>query len=454
MSASGFQTSCLHDDRLAPLATSALPAWLWSTDATRIIWANPIGAAIFGAPTSAEIGARSFDPGELAAAQIASIAATVPPGTPPRLECLRGFGAGVGRALTCACSHIVLADDTAAILVVAAEHEGPDMSLEERTRRLLAGCEEPMAAFTPDGKLLAATESAQPHLRGATELAALGAQTMAADALASGHAAGRVDGDQISHRISIDRVGSKAATVLIAHFAPTEGAEESVSAQVGPIASAPEKPSERRNPLRFVWQMDEYGHFTLGSDEFIALIGPRAAAAIGRPWREIERDLDPEGQITRAVATRDTWSGLTVFWPVDDSPERLAVELSGLPVFDRERIFRGYRGFGVSRDLERLTNLARRLYSPRAAVQEAVQKPYKKTVRPSKRQHRQAPPPHRISRRRQPGGMPRLPICCRLKGWAPKTSCPSPPPPRRPRQFSARSNAAPFASSRASSANA
>ena len=89
MSASGFHTSCLHDDRLAPLATSALPAWLWSTDATRIIWANPIGAAIFGAPTSAEIGARSFDPGELAAAQIASIAATLPPGTPPRLECLR-----------------------------------------------------------------------------------------------------------------------------------------------------------------------------------------------------------------------------------------------------------------------------------------------------------------------------------------------------------------------------
>ena len=121
--------------------------------------------------------------------------------------------------------------------------------------------------------------------------------------------------------------------------------------------------------------MDEDGRFTLGSDEFIALIGPRAAT-IGRPWREIEPDVDPEGQIARAVATRDTWSGLTVFWPADDRLERLPVELSGLPVFDRERIFRGYRGFGVCRDLERLTFLAQRLQPPRAPVPESAAPAY------------------------------------------------------------------------------
>ena len=57
MSVTGFQLSCLRDSRLAPLATSALPAWLWSADATRIVWANPTGAAIFGASTWAAIGA-------------------------------------------------------------------------------------------------------------------------------------------------------------------------------------------------------------------------------------------------------------------------------------------------------------------------------------------------------------------------------------------------------------
>jgi len=374
MSVSGFLLSCLRDDRLAPLATSALPAWLWSADASRIIWANPVGAAIFAAPISAENAAGEPEPRDTAAVQIAAIAATLPLGAPPRLERLHGFGASIGSTLTCACSHIALADGTSAVLVVAAERAGPDMSLAERSLRLLAGCDAAVAMFTPGGELMAATEKAQSHLQGATALAALGAHTLAADALASGHAAGRIDGGDISHRVSIDRVGSTAATVLIARFAAPDDVEEAAPA-AAPIASTSDKPAERRHPLRFVWQMDEDGRFTLSSDEFIALIGPRAAAAIGRPWREIGPDLDPEGQIARAVASRDTWSGVTVLWPADDGPDRLAVELSGLPVFDRERIFRGYRGFGVCRDLERLAGLAQRRLSPQATEPESAAAP-------------------------------------------------------------------------------
>jgi hypothetical protein len=129
-------------------------------------------------PTSATIGARKFDTGEPAAAQIARLATTLVPGAPPRFERLRGFGAGVGSALTCACSHIVLGDGTPAILVVAAERAGPDLPLDERVRRLLADCHEPIAAFSTDGRLVAGTESGQLHLRGTTSLAALDAQNL------------------------------------------------------------------------------------------------------------------------------------------------------------------------------------------------------------------------------------------------------------------------------------
>ena len=73
----------------------------------------------------------------------------------------------------------------------------------------------------------------------------------------------------------------------------------------------------------------------------------------------MDLDLDADERVARALATHDTWSGLTVAWPVDDYPERLTVELSGLPVFDRERVFHGYRGFGVCRDLAQLDELAR-----------------------------------------------------------------------------------------------
>src|SRR3954453_13922213 len=371
MSGPGFQLSLLRDGRLAPLATGALPAWLWRPDGTRIVWANAAGGGVFGA-TPAAIGSRRFARGEPAADQIARIAATLAPDAAPRLEPLPGFGAGIGQALTCACSHIVLADDTAAVLVAAIERAGPDLPLGERVARLLAGGQEPIAAFTVGGQLMAATESAHAHLRGATSLAASGDGALVGSAVASEHAVG---GD--GNSISLVRIGSEAATVLIVQFAPAGESMPQPAAATGPgLASPPPAtPTERRHPLRFVWQMNEDGQFTLSSDEFIALTGARTAAAIGRAWREVatELGLDPGGQVARAVATRETWSGLTVLWPVEASWERLAVELSGLPVFDRNRAFRGYRGFGVCREIAQLNSLSQRRQAANPVVQDVAQ---------------------------------------------------------------------------------
>src|SRR4051794_9749808 len=111
-SGSSFGLAYLDDQRLAPLAVSALPAWLWSLDPTRILWANPTGAAIFGTSTSAAVSARVFDGGQPAAAQIVELAARLPDDGSPRIEHLRGFGGGVESALACECSRIVLADQT------------------------------------------------------------------------------------------------------------------------------------------------------------------------------------------------------------------------------------------------------------------------------------------------------------------------------------------------------
>jgi signal transduction histidine kinase len=137
--------------------------------------------------------------------------------------------------------------------------------------------------------------------------------------------------------------------------------EEFELSVTGPGRSVPARAAAagRRAPLRFVWQMDAEHRFTVGSDEFVALMGRSAAAVLGRPWPELAAalSLDPDGQIALALASRDTWSGLSVAWPVGDGSERLTVELSGLPVFDRERILRGYRGFGVCRDAGRLATL-------------------------------------------------------------------------------------------------
>ena len=118
-------------------------------------------------------------------------------------------------------------------------------------------------------------------------------------------------------------------------------------------------PQARRLPLRFTWQMDREGRFTLGTDEFLGLIGPRTTAAFGRPWREIAETFgfDPTGRMMQAFATGTTWSGITLNWPVDGGGT-LPVELSGLPIFDAARNFIGYRGFGVCRDFDALARLA------------------------------------------------------------------------------------------------
>ena len=59
------------------------------------------------------------------------------------------------------------------------------------------------------------------------------------------------------------------------------------------------------------------------------------------------------------MSSHETWSGIVIPWPVDETSDRLPVELSGLPVFDRDRNFRGYRGFGVCRDVARINQLTR-----------------------------------------------------------------------------------------------
>src|SRR6516162_3021526 len=91
MSNGGSEGTLLRDPRLAPLATREWPAWLWSADGSRILWANATGAAIFGADTSRACSERRFHVSDLAAAQVIRLAATLPAGEQERLERLRGF---------------------------------------------------------------------------------------------------------------------------------------------------------------------------------------------------------------------------------------------------------------------------------------------------------------------------------------------------------------------------
>jgi PAS domain S-box-containing protein len=467
MSHSEFQLRGLTDPRLAAHATGALPAWLWSSDGTRILWANPVGARLFGAASRTGLVFRTFGPADPQRRQIAQLAPRLPLNGAIRLQRLRGFGAPLGTLMTCGCARLDFSDSTLDFsdsthgVLIVAHTNGLAMPLAERLVRLVEGIEAPVAAFTRDGGFVAANNAARPLLDG-RDLADAGLDAARNDALSGG----RVETSSDVGHIVLQRVGRGTDVALVAlvvpdttpkaqigHSAlagfelvdefseplifseplmetakpPTPDDERPALASEAPaefavidqavelpaevpgehqaepvdstreamtsdreapasepspyieaVADEPDAPStgelaswleeaaltRREQALRFTWQIDADGCFWIGAGEFTDLIGPRTTAGLNRPWSEIAKTfhLDPDGRVAGALARRDTWSGITVSWPVDSDEwlggEWLPVELAGLPVLDRMQQFVGYRGFGVCRDLDSLSRLA------------------------------------------------------------------------------------------------
>ncbi|MCP3473611.1 PAS domain-containing sensor histidine kinase [Bradyrhizobium sp. CCGUVB1N3] len=438
MNSSDFQLQGVDDPRLAVHATSPLPAWLWSIDGKHVVWANPVGAKLFGAANATELAKKIFGPADPHRRQVAQLGRRLLPGGAVRLERLRGFGSTLGMLMTCACARLEFPDGSHGLLVAAMSSSGRVMPLVERLQRLVEGAGVPMAAFTPDGLFIGTSDTAR-VLLSIPHLAAAGLDAARSTALAQGRARTPLG---IGHLV-LQRVGVGADTGLVALYepgaaepaqeprdiapepapeapavepvqtaapmapavpdyeqpalvneapaefalfdafaepletaavatpAPVEDAVDNpdndiVSPKAAPISAAMDQPppaadapaTPRNQPLRFLWQMDAVGRFVLGSDDFIRLMGTHTAAGFGRLWSEISAEfaLDPEGRVARALATRDTWAGITVNWPVDGG-ERLPVELAGIPFYDRLRNFAGFKGFGVCRDLDGLNRL-------------------------------------------------------------------------------------------------
>ncbi|MHA6687363.1 histidine kinase dimerization/phospho-acceptor domain-containing protein [Mesorhizobium sp. A556] len=112
-------------------------------------------------------------------------------------------------------------------------------------------------------------------------------------------------------------------------------------------------PAIKRNapPVRFVWRTDADGMFSMVSPEFVAVVGAPATDIIGRRFKDVATvfGFDPAGEIADLLERRDTWSGRSVLWPVAGTDLAVPVDLAALPVYDRNRVFEGFRGFGVAR---------------------------------------------------------------------------------------------------------
>jgi PAS domain S-box-containing protein len=122
------------------------------------------------------------------------------------------------------------------------------------------------------------------------------------------------------------------------------------------LAQPPARPSQvadtvLASPVRFAWRTDAESRFSQISNEFAQAVGGPAADILGRRFRDVAMafGFDASGEIAGLLTRRDTWSGRSVLWPIAGTDLRVPVDLAALPVYDRNRDFQGFRGFGVAR---------------------------------------------------------------------------------------------------------
>jgi PAS domain S-box-containing protein len=352
------------DPRLAAHAHGDMPAWLWAADGTRILWANPPGIDAFGAHDEAVLAEKTFRPADPHRRQIAQLAGRLNPNGAVRMERLRGFGAAAGMLATCACSRIDFPDGRHGVLIVSsariARAKKPQETLTPAPPKMEAEAAQAapvMQPTAPDAPAhVAAYETPEQSGEAPPEFAQF-------DAFADDNEPAAAEAQADAANEPQPSAEPDLLSVLQVDFPHVEASQESATPAAAAPPPAPEyadedlPASERRHPLRFMWQSDRDGRFSIGSEQFLKLIGPLTESLVGWPWRDIASTLGIDGnaRMQNALASRDTFGGVTLNWPVDGG--YLPVELSGVPTLDSEQHFAGYRGFGVCRDLASVARL-------------------------------------------------------------------------------------------------
>ncbi len=407
----GFLRMMVADPRLAQFAIGVRPAWLWSTDGSRILWCNAAAANALG--IDARSVTKPLSPADMHRRQVAQLAGRLSLKGATRLDRLRGFGASFGQLMTCACTRIELPGNATVLMVAMDAAAQVPLPLAARLQFLVDVTNEAALIALPDG-MLAANQPARDMIGGAATLGDLGLEPSKGAIFAQPHlsldAAGRqfsfyrlgsgpetaalalvaaipavpeapaeaevppdmvAANDRILNEPLIDEpVSERGPVVVCTEAEATDLDPETLMTDHGPsgeiggqpaatvpaaadlsVASPLAAPAAAvQTPLRFVWQTDAAGHFSLTSNAFLQAVGRRTSSLLGRPWNEIAQalNLDPQERIAEAMSRRETWSGIAVAWPLDGAATA-TVELSGVPTYDADRTFAGYRGFGLCR---------------------------------------------------------------------------------------------------------
>ncbi|WP_400767998.1 histidine kinase dimerization/phospho-acceptor domain-containing protein [Methylosinus sporium] len=144
-------------------------------------------------------------------------------------------------------------------------------------------------------------------------------------------------------------VRPEEAPVLAAVIAAPEAVAEPLAAP-SPAAPAIEPPPARPpRPERFLWRSDAEGRVLDVTAALADVVGRENGDIAGRSFLELASGLRlaPDDRLADAFASRRSWSGVELDWPLDGGGARVPVTLGALPIFDDGRHFGGYQGYGV-----------------------------------------------------------------------------------------------------------
>ncbi len=111
---------------------------------------------------------------------------------------------------------------------------------------------------------------------------------------------------------------------------------------------APHVASTLSPNARFLWTLDEEGRFGTAHPVLAAAVGthsPDRGESLEAFFRRV--GMDGGDELARVVGERETFSRVTLEWPLPGLDRRRLIVLSAAPMFGRQREFLGYRGFGV-----------------------------------------------------------------------------------------------------------
>jgi PAS domain S-box-containing protein len=411
----------ISDARIGALIMAPKPALLLDGEGN-LLFANRASLTLLRAASGAEVAAGvAAEKGRLAASLRRILDA---PADDPGQRYTLAFVVGGARKAVEFIGTRLAVPGGGGVLLVGTEPVGGAPEPEPAATALIGIGPDALAVVDGGGRLIAANPSAAAMMGGALNVSEV--VPAAHDALARAREQGAAEHSFGALSVVFARIGATATSPIIAAFSarmredaqPGDG--DGLSAGNDP-AAAPE-PAENTAPIsfeqireagvrpptaetgvheaaatpsprpapasetvppralgRFVWQTDAEGRFTSVSPELAAAVGNGPASIAGLTWEETAARFGVDGvrAVVAAMARRDTWSGISVTWPAEDAGSARPVDLAALPVFDRERRFLGFRGFGVFRE----------------AVPIAIPQPAPSAADPTRRQAPAEPPP-------------------------------------------------------------